>query len=88
MCRGCDIKIKGESATYEYLEWFDEYLKIVRKMKELNKKLLQFENIIDDNKKVIGRFRRQLIRLQREYAKADKILNNVRGEIDETNNRN
>lgn len=78
MCRGCKITIAGKPATYEYLEWLDKYQSIVRQMKELNKTLLIFEGSVDPEfKKTISKFRRTLIRLQKEYAKADEILNEV-----------
>jgi len=79
MCRGCGININGKAATYEYLEWLNDYHSVVWAMQKLNKKILDFENKLDDDhqKKIVSRFRRRLIGLRKKIGKADDILNGV-----------
>uniref|UniRef100_A0A6M3LU04 Uncharacterized protein n=1 Tax=viral metagenome TaxID=1070528 RepID=A0A6M3LU04_9ZZZZ len=82
MCRGCEIKLKPYSKhenTYGYLGFLDKYHSVIQQMKDLNKLILDFENDISDThqRSVVSRFRRKLIKLQKEIAKADTILNGV-----------
>ena len=84
MCRGCLIMSKGESTTYEYLDWYTDYTEILAKLKELNKKILAYEGIIDNGEQrdCVDKFRRNLIRLKKELGKSDEILNGVYKEGD------
>jgi len=79
MCRGCRITKGGESTTYEYLEWLGDYHYLIVQMKKLEKKLLDFQGGLDDkdHKKALDSHRRKLIRLRKEYAKAENVLNSV-----------
>jgi len=80
MCRGCDmIQKNGANMMREYLDWLDGYHKILKEMKDLHGKILDFEDWMKhrDQKKVISRFRRRLIGLRKGYAKADLILNQI-----------
>ena len=84
MCRGCliDIKENPEQSPchcLEFMGWHQDYLSIIREMKELNKNILEHEiKIINkEQRKCISTFRRQLIKLQKEFAKAHSILNDI-----------
>ena len=84
MCRGCliDIKENPEKSRYhclEYMEWHQDYLLLIKDMKKLNQKILAHEKKIinKEQRKYISIFRRRLINIQKEFAKADSILNNI-----------
>ena len=76
MCRGCNITIKNRPACFEYVDVIDDFHKIIADMKRAEKALLQFQQSVDDGKQrtIIDRYRKQRIRLRREYAKSDRLL--------------
>lgn len=79
MCRACNIVIEDQGACYKYLEWLDKYHKVLSDMKSLESEVLKFEEKITDTdqKKIIGKFRRNIIRNRKDYAKSDFILNEL-----------
>lgn len=82
MCRGCKIKIEGKPATYQYLDLLYRYQSIINDMKDYNKSILLFTKKIKNKKqhRIIDQYRKQLIKIQKEYAKADRILNELNNE--------
>jgi|GEM_PF-5907659 len=79
MCRGCRITIDGASSCEEYLDWLSCYHLIIEQMKQLENKILAYENKIDsaDHEKTIDKFRRRIINTRRFYSKLDIILNDI-----------
>ena len=80
MCKGCDLIMCGRSSTELYLDWFQDYKDNIQYMKKLNKHILKYQEKLDyyEHRHIIDAFRRSLIRIQKDYAKAITILNDVR----------
>lgn len=79
MCRGCIILKNGESATDEYLDWLDEYHRVVWSMKRVEKKLLDYKKGLDKDthRKAVDTMHKAAIKVRKQYAGLDSLLNDV-----------
>jgi hypothetical protein len=79
MCRGCRINIESSPSVDRYLEIIDTHTAIISKMKALEKTILIYENDLDEEsqRKIFSKFRRKLIRLRKEYGRAENALNEI-----------
>jgi len=79
MCRGCRIEKGGKNSVDEYLIWLDEYHRITCKMKLLEKKVLSYNQgiVCKEDSKDLDVFHKKLVRVRKNYAKAEKILDKI-----------
>ena len=80
MCRGCKIPLKdGYSQVDDYLKALDEYHAAIQHMKKADKMFSEYTFKIADRKqrKIVSRFQKQLVRIQKDYAKCEVILEDL-----------
>ncbi len=69
----------GKETIDDYLDWLGKYQGCIHDLKALETKLLNYQGKLDssDHKKKVDAFRRKIIKLRRELAQADLLLNDL-----------